>query len=162
MFLDLRLKISNDRDTRSSMTDWIKQAAQRTKAKRDKREQHGRAMKAQLSGFWTAFYSTIKNAVQEFNDEEGMGQIVKVEQASAASFTVSVRGGSGGSKLEVNVDPEKGIVRYTYTNPPGTSPGFLFFDVDSSGVLCFKYNEQQKSREEVARILLEPLFDVVY
>lgn len=33
---------------------------------------------------------------------------------------------------------------------------------DSAGVLCFSYDDQQKSREEVAQVLLEPLFDAIY
>jgi hypothetical protein len=35
---------------------------------------------------------------------------------------VRVRGGSEGSKLEVNVDPRKGVAKYAYTNTSPTWP----------------------------------------
>jgi hypothetical protein len=160
MFLDLRLKIQIGRDRHSSMTDWIKQAAQRAKTKRDKRQQYVRALDTQLSGFWTAFYNMIKTAVDEFNDEDGTSPLM-VEQPLPTTFIVRARGAEG-PKLEVSVEPPKGSVQFAYTKTPETSPGVLYFDMDSSGVLCFFYNEQQRSREDIARMLLEPLFDAIY
>lgn len=174
MIFDLRLKIQLSRDKSPNMTDWVRKQIEAAKQRQGaaerklgRRELDAQARETQRPALWDALREQIGNLVGEFNEGMSLSKPIQFTKKSDELFYVTKEDFPSRS-FNVELQDRLNRIHYSLSASDKTSTPMQVqrretfeFEVDEDGRVWFLLNGQSLKVDEVAELMLAPIFEAV-